>query len=369
MIHGGKSLTLSIIIPCYNEAHTIDTIIGLVEGAILPSGWRKEIIIVDDGSSDGTREHVLKYSNRHKVIVRENGGKGAAVKTGLRAVTGEFVLIQDADMEYDPSDYQILVSAIQNERSVVFGSRLLRKNDYFNIVYLYGSKALTVLFNIVFGSRFTDITTCYKLFPRSVIGNLLQWKEDGFVFDAIYLTYELHRFNNQSVEVPIHYYPRGVAEGKKVHWRDGVWALFAMLRVLLTKNGLTTAMENYQQFIRYVSVGGVVYTISLVSLYAYTEVAGIYYLLSSVFAFLTAFVASFFLQRAWTFQKTTSERISYHALQYLSLQLVNLCANTTLMYVFVEYFNLWYLMAQAIISLGLAGFTYVVAKWYIFTEA
>ena len=228
---------LSLIIPCYNEERFIDQVIDKVEAVTLPPGWQKEIIIVDDCSTDGTRERLSKYQDKYLVVLRDkNGGKGSAVKTGLLKVSGDFVLIQDADLEYDPNDYRTLISALNEKRTTVFGSRLLKQNKCFNFIYLYGNRTMAMIFNILFGSHFTDITTCYKLFPRGAIPQLLNWKEDSFVYDAIYLTYELHKFSQNIAEVPISYSPRSRSEGKKVNWRNGAKALIAMIKIKLGKD-------------------------------------------------------------------------------------------------------------------------------------
>ncbi|MHB1118322.1 MAG: glycosyltransferase family 2 protein, partial [Minisyncoccota bacterium] len=223
---------LSVVIPCFNEEKTIDEIVSRVEVSQLPNGWKKEIVLVDDFSIDGTRNKIVKYSPEHVVVLRKkNGGKGAAVKSGLEKATGDYILIQDADLEYNPDDYERLIGALSEKTPIVFGSRLRQENDYFNLVYLYGSKMLTHVFNLFFGCKFTDITTCYKLFPRQVVGNLLLWKENDFVFDAVCLTYELNKFNPNIVEVPIRYSPRGREEGKKVNWRHGVKSLMLMMEI------------------------------------------------------------------------------------------------------------------------------------------
>lgn len=352
---------LSIIIPCFNEENTIDQIIPLVEEAYLPAGWQREIIIVDDFSTDETRNKINKYSLKHTVILRtENGGKGAALKSGLEKATGDFVLIQDADLEYDPNDYQRLIGALDEKHSIVFGSRLRQENDYFSLVYLYGSEALTKVFNLFFGSQFTDITTCYKLFPREVIPALLSWPENDFVFDAVHLTYELNKGNREVVEVPISYHPRSREEGKKVNWRHGLRALLAMSEIKTGK---------YWQFLKFLITGGIALVVNILFLYFFTELFNIYYITSSILAFFVAVTINFALQKFWTFCSVRGN-IYVEAPSFLALQVfVNLFLNTLLLYVFVEYLQIWYLISQVIVSLCLAVVTYLVSKRYIFKHA
>lgn len=349
---------LSIIIPCFNEEKTIDEIVRRVEAATLPAGWGKEIILVDDFSTDGTRNKISKYSKEHTIVLREkNGGKGAAVKSGLEKATGDFVLIQDADLEYNPDDYEELIGALNEKYSIVFGSRLRQENDYFSLVYLYGSELLTHVFNLFFGSKFTDITTCYKLFPRAVIPKLLSWKEDDFVFDAVCLTYELNKFDPNIAEVPIRYSPRRREEGKKVNWRHGLKSLLLMMEIRAGK---------YWQLLKFLVTGGTALVVNLTALYFFTSILGVHYLISSVCSFSLAVAVNFMLQKFWTFG-TTMGNIYAEASFFLGLQIVvNSFINTTLLYFFVEYLHLYYLLSQVFASLILAVATFFVSKRYIF---
>lgn len=349
---------LTVVIPCYNEERTIDLIIPRVEAAQLLPGWQKEIIIVDDYSTDGTRNRIVKYSKKHTVVLRkENGGKGAALKSGMEKASGDFILIQDADLEYNPDDYRRLIEALDQKHSIVFGSRLRQENGYFSLIYLYGSELLTNVFNLFFGSKLTDITTCYKLFPKEVIPALLSWPENDFVFDAVYLTYELNKFNGDVIEVPIRYLPRSREEGKKVNWRHGLKALLAMTEIKTGK---------YWQFFKFLITGCTALVVNLSFLYLFTDIIGIHYLLSSVFSFSLAVTVSFALQKFWTF-RSTKRNIYIEASSYLFMQIVvNLFLNTALLYIFVDYLHLWYILSQILISLGLAVITFVVSKKYIF---
>lgn len=224
--------TLSIVIPVYNERATIRRVLEAVRASDIP-GMAKEIIIVDDGSTDGTRDALrsLPPDPSLKVIFQErNTGKGGALKRGFAEIAGDYLLIQDADLEYDPADYPALIEPVRSGRAdVVFGSRNLRPNNVpFSAVYFYGGRLTTRLFNMLFGTSFTDIHTCYKLFPARFVPPLLRLPSDDFVFDAVELTLALAR-RGRVMEVPIRYRARRRAEGKKLNWRQGARCVLAML--------------------------------------------------------------------------------------------------------------------------------------------
>lgn len=228
---------LSIIIPAYNEENTIAEVIGRAADVPL-GGIEKEIIVVNDGSNDETgavaasTEKSIKNARIRLVSHTHNRGKGAAIKTGLSVCTGDYILIQDADMECDPKDYPALIAPIlKREADIVCGSRILNKNNASkNAFYHYGGVFLSRLFNMMFRTSFTDITGCYKLFPRRVIPKLLSLQSDDFVFDAIELPYALSR-SGKIREVPVRYAPRARKQGKKLHWTHGVRCVPAMVRL------------------------------------------------------------------------------------------------------------------------------------------
>lgn len=228
--------TLSIVIPAYNERATIRRVLEAVRASDTP-GMAKEIIIVDDGSTDGTRDVLrsLPPDPSCRIIFQErNTGKGGALKRGFAEAAGDYLLIQDADLEYDPADYPALIEPVRSGRAeVVFGSRNLRPNNVpFSAVYFYGGRLTTLLFNMLFGTSFTDIHTCYKLFPVRFVPQLLRLPSDDFVFDAVEFTLALAR-RGKVMEVPIRYRARRRAEGKKLNWRQGVRCVLAMLCIRL----------------------------------------------------------------------------------------------------------------------------------------
>jgi glycosyltransferase involved in cell wall biosynthesis len=227
-----KSALLSIIIPCYNERGTIRQILKKVEKAKLPKGVRREIIIVDDGSKDGTRDILRKLPKKFNVLFHaKNKGKGGAVKTGFKKAKGDIMIIQDADLEYDPGDYAALITPIlKGEQLVVYGSRRLRKENrqYSALSFYVGGVALTLIASVLYGQWITDEPTCYKVFHRRVIKSL-KIESDNFDWEPE-VTAKILKRGIRIHELPIRYYPRHIDEGKKIKWTDGVSAIWTLLR-------------------------------------------------------------------------------------------------------------------------------------------
>jgi glycosyltransferase involved in cell wall biosynthesis len=220
---------LSIIIPVYNEAGTITKVLDKVYAAKLP-GWSREIIVVDDGSTDGTRRKLAAWEDKVRVVYKKrNEGKGSAVTAGLRYAKGNFILIQDADLEYSPDDYPTLLAPFKNEQvDVVYGSRFLGPHMTTMFVYEVGNKFVTLLTNILYNTNITDMETGYKVFRRDVLDGL-EIHAKGFDVEPE-VTAKLLRAGHRIYEVPISYFGRKFSEGKKLTWRDGVIAAWVLLK-------------------------------------------------------------------------------------------------------------------------------------------
>lgn len=224
-------MKLSIIIPCYNEQSTLLELVKKVEAAFI-GNVEKEIIIIDDASTDGTQELVSRHLNGHKVIFNENNeGKGACIRKALPHVTGDIVIIQDADLEYDPADYAALIKPIlERKHRVVFGSRERNKKNkmHSGLRFYIGGLFVTWFTNLLYGSRLTDEPTCYKVFDAGLLKSI-SLKSKRFEF-CPEVTAKILKRGIEIKELPIRYYPRTRSQGKKIKWRDGLQALLVLLK-------------------------------------------------------------------------------------------------------------------------------------------
>jgi glycosyltransferase involved in cell wall biosynthesis len=220
-------MKVSIIIPVYNEAATIRQILERVR----TSPIEKEIVIVDDGSTDGTRDLLRQETDADTRVVlhAKNLGKGAAIRTGLKHATGDYVLIQDADLEYDPADYETLLKPVlRGKATVVYGSRFLGEHKAMLFWHSVGNRLLTLVTNVLYDTTLTDMETCYKLIPTDLI-RCIPLRARRFDFEPE-ITAKILRRGHRIYEVPISYAGRELNEGKKISWRDGFPALFALIR-------------------------------------------------------------------------------------------------------------------------------------------
>ena len=227
-----EDLVISVVIPCFNEKDTIASVVERVRNC----GLKTEIIIVDDGSTDGTRE-LLKGELQGKIdkilFHKVNMGKGRALRTGFQAAAGDLVIVQDADLEYDPKDFQRLVEPFiygEADAEVVYGSRYLR-NGRFRVDGFYhefGNKVLTAISNICSDLSLTDMETCYKMFRRDVIQSI-RLCENRFGFEPE-ITAKIAKKRCKIYELPVSYHPRTFEQGKKIGWKDAVRAIYCIIK-------------------------------------------------------------------------------------------------------------------------------------------
>lgn len=230
-----SKIKLSIIVPCYNDIETVGTLIERVEGIRLPYGWKKELILIDDHSTDGTKEVVLRHQKKYPstiiIIQEKNMGKGNCLRKAIPFCKGEFIAFQDDDLEYEPEDLIKMIKIITSEKlDAVFGSRLLGKKDYH--IYKINKIAvcmLSTLTNILFGSSYTDVATNYKM-VRSDLLKAIPLKSNRFSID-FELSAKLAQRTRRIKETPISYRPRTYEEGKKIKAIDGAKGLAVILLV------------------------------------------------------------------------------------------------------------------------------------------
>lgn len=229
-------MRLSIIVPVYNEEKTVAEILRRVKRTRLPRGMDREIVVVDDGSTDATPAILARTSGMKVLKHKKNKGKGAAIKMGIKKAKGKIILIQDADLEYDPKDYpRLLEPILSGKAKVVYGTRLknypLRlfgKRRTPLLTHYLGNKFLTLFTNLLYGGRLSDMETCYKVFKKEVL-NPIELKGDRFDFEPE-VTAKILKKGHKIHEVPIRVKPRGYDEGKKITWKDGFVAVWTLLR-------------------------------------------------------------------------------------------------------------------------------------------
>ena len=232
---------LSIIIPAYNESQTINLIIDKIRNVNLLNQIRKEIIVINDCSTDDTGQSVKKYISETSDLEikyfehEKNKGKGAAIRTGIRNATGEYLIIQDADLEYDPNEYNLLLKPLLNGHAdVVYGSRFRGGNPHRILFFWHsiGNKLLTCFSNMFTNLNLTDMETCYKMFRTKIIKSI-NLKENGFGFEPE-VTARISKKNDVRIyEIGISYYGRTYLEGKKINWKDGIWAMYCIIKYSL----------------------------------------------------------------------------------------------------------------------------------------
>ena len=236
------AIDISIIIPAYNEGRTIEEVIVSLYRLLSGSEYSFQLIIVDDGSKDDTKviaqqalEHLEKGKCSFRLISKENGGKGSAIRAGIPYVEGDYVIIQDADLENDPQDILRMLQVIKSENlNVLYGSRFLKtENKSLYPAFYWGGRVVTMATNVLFGQRLTDEPTCYKMFSSDLLKSI-DLKCKGFEF-CPEVTAKVSKKGYKIKEIPISYFPRTKEEGKKLSWKDGVEALWTLLKYRFVK--------------------------------------------------------------------------------------------------------------------------------------
>lgn len=222
-------MKLSIIIPVYNERDTIGQLLDAVLAQRVP-GFTREVIVIDDCSTDGTRDILRKFEKRCRIIYKErNEGKGSALHQGFASAQGEIILVQDADLEYRPSDYPVMLKPFTDAKvNIVYGSRFLGPHLSTMFVYELGNKFVTLVTNLLFNTNITDMETGYKAFRKTVLSKFTL-REKSFDFEPEF-TVKALKNGFQIYEVPISYFGRKFSEGKKLTWRDGIRALYVLIK-------------------------------------------------------------------------------------------------------------------------------------------
>jgi glycosyltransferase involved in cell wall biosynthesis len=224
---------VSVVIPAYNEGRTVEGIIGRV--LALPID--KEIIVVDDGSTDNTAEVLKELAAQHPEIrgvsLSRNQGKGAALRAGFAGARGDVIIVQDADLEYDPRDYPVLLAELEKPGvDMVYGSRILGRNPHGPMSYFLGGRMISLLTSLLFRTHISDEPTGYKVFPRELL-DTIRLESRGFEF-CPEITAKALRRGYTIREVPIRYHPRSLAEGKKIRWTDGLKAVYTLIKYCLS---------------------------------------------------------------------------------------------------------------------------------------
>jgi dolichol-phosphate mannosyltransferase len=226
---------LSVIIPVYNEHRTIEAVLNKVQSVEIPV--EREIIVVDGNSIDGTKDILKKYEDMENytiVFEKRPRGRGAALIEGLHHATGDLVIFQDADLELDPADYPDLLRPLLEEGTdVVFGSRFLAGKPRMTFLQYWGNRTINTAVNLLYGTKLTDVETCYQVFRRTIIRDFKLENLD-FAF-TVELTVKLIQAGHRIVEIPITYVPRGRTEGKKIYWADGFLSLWTLIKYRFRK--------------------------------------------------------------------------------------------------------------------------------------
>ncbi|MDE2040951.1 MAG: bifunctional glycosyltransferase family 2/GtrA family protein [Patescibacteria group bacterium] len=355
-------MKLSIIIPVYNEKGTLPVVLKKIVDVKLPGNITKEIIIIDDFSDEE-----IPFPTEHNggkdtdfIVIRHshNRGKGAAVRTGFKAARGDYAVIQDADLEYDPAEYPKLIAPLlDGQVDIVFGTRFQKgRPKGMSIKNYVANRILTCVSNILAGTSVTDMETCYKMMHRDVMKSL----SSSLVSDRFGIEPEITSSVSglRIAEVPIGYTGRTRKQGKKIGWSDGFEALWLIIRHNFPYRN--------SRILRYIVSGICGAMTDLVSLWFLTSICHIWYVTSTVMAFVLAFCVSFILQKFWTFRDRAINRMLRQSVAYAFIFIFNLGLNTLLVYIFVDFSAIHYLFAQVLAAAIIAIESYFMYRRFVF---
>jgi len=351
--------TLSIIIPCYNEEKNISNIIEKVLASPIE---KKEIIVVDDFSTDGTRtvlETEIKPLVSQIIYHEKNAGKGAALKTGFKHATGDVVIIQDADLEYDPMEYGLVVEPIFNdEADVVYGSRFKSNKSVggYRLNYI-ANKTLTFISNFFTGLKLTDMETCYKAFKREIIQSI-DIKEKRFGFEPE-ITAKISKGNYRIKEVPVSYDPRTKDEGKKIGFKDGIRALYCIIKY--RGNGILS------QLIPYFFIGLAASLVEWFSFWVFNEPLKIGIYLSTTTAFVLSTFVNWIIGRNTIF-KTAAQKMktAFDALAVYLVSAIGLGFNLLLMMLFADKLGIYPLFSKIMATCIVFAWNFLSRRYIIY---
>ncbi len=344
--------TISVIVPVFNEKKTLQEVIQRIYAADFGT-WNKEIIVVDDGSTDGTADIVRGLPESViKIILPVNSGKGSAVKAGLVKANGSYCVIQDADLEYHPDDIQNLLKKIKNkDTDVIYGSRNIASGTrHGSLIPRIGVFFITKLTNALFQLTLTDIWTCYKLFPKRAARFFTSGRFESEIAFTIALANNGFLFS----ETAITYTPRDKQQGKKIKYRDGILAIFVVLKTYLLTRG---------RILRYIMAGCTGITINI-GIYTLLLTFGFWYVTAATIAFSIATIVSFLLQKYWTFgNRQHGKKVTIQFGLHVTVVVFNIIANSFFVFVFVDTLAVNKILSEALSSFIIAIWSYFAYKF------
>jgi glycosyltransferase involved in cell wall biosynthesis len=330
-------IDLSILVPVYNEKATIEEALARLEKL---EGFSYELIVVEDFSTDGTREWLEAWSKRSKgqptiklIAHDHNQGKGAAIRTGLRVATGRYFVVQDADLEYDPSELGALMNATKNSR-VVYGSRFLGSIEGMHPANYWANRFYNFLLRLLYGVKLTDMHTCYKLLETELLRDL-DLQSEGFDYATEVISKLLLR-HEKIVEVPISFHGRTVAEGKKIGWNDGWECVLKLFQYRFGARG---------ELIRFAIVGGIGFAVNFLLLLLLHGVLKQSLVISQLVAAETAILCTFTLHHNWTYKEFATRPLAARLLRFQLSASAGVLINTAVLWLLTSELRVQYLVS------------------------